>query len=782
VVDDACPPRVTGPGRPFPLGCRPAGDGVDVAVLAEHAEHVELCLLERDPSEPSGWREQRLRLPARTHGIHHGHVSGVDVGQRYVLRAHGPWDPRAGHRYNPAKALLDPYARVVDGRVHHGPALLDHVAGSGATGDVAGDGSGDGSVVPVATDVISHEDSLGHVPVGVVVADPSTADPAGAGPAGGHDRPRHPWSRTVVLEAHVRGLTMRMPSLPPPLRGTYAGLAHPAVVAHLHRLGVTTLELLPVHANAPEQHLAARGAVNYWGYNTLSFFAPEPRYSAALRRGEDATAVVQEFRTMVRDLHAAGIEVLLDVVHNHTCEGGTGGPTVSWRGLDNATYYRGDGHGGYRDVTGTGNTLDHSDPEVLRLTLDSLRYWVQEMGVDGFRFDLAPALARRHDDEQGVGAFDRDHPFLVAVRTDPVLAETKLVAEPWDIGPYGWRTGQFPVPFVDWNDRYRDGVRDFWLAGSRAELEGRPGPGVRELATRLSGSEDVFGGRRRDGGRSPLAGVNFIAAHDGFTLADLVSYDHKHNEANGEDNRDGHGHNLSWNHGHEGGTDDTEVLEQRRRTLRALLGTLAVSTGVPMLLAGDELGRTQRGNNNGYCLDDETTWHDWSLAPWQRDLLDTTAFLLRLRAENPVLRQDRFFGERPQQRPDGTRDVGWFDGDGDELSDGDWSDPFRRTLLMFLNGDGVADADRDAAADGSLVRPESFLVVVHGGAHEREILLPEPPWAERYSPVWSSQQPRPLWPAGPAGLVGTRPADVLGGTRVQVPARSLTVLRASRPA
>lgn len=757
VVDDALPRpvRVTGPGRPYPLGCRPVGDGpdagVNVAVAAQNAEHVELCLLHRDPSAASGWREERLRLPAVTDGVHHGHVSGVGPGQRYVLRAHGPWEPGRGHRYNPAKALLDPYARVLDGVVQHTPALLDHVVVGGTPSEIR-----------------SGLDSLGHAPVGVVVDEPTPP----AAP-----RPQHPWSRTVVLETHVRGLTMRLPAVPPELRGTYAGLAHPAVVEHLRRLGVTAVELLPVHANAPELHLAERGAVNYWGYNTLSFFALEPRYSAAVRRGEDASAVLAEFRDMVDTLHAAGIEVLLDVVYNHTCEGGEGGRTLSLRGLDNASYYRTDGPR-YRDVTGTGATVDSSHPDVVRLVLDSLRYWVQQMGVDGFRFDLAPALARRADDEHGTGGFDRDHPFLVAARADPALAGVKLVAEPWDIGPYGWRTGEFPVPFVDWNDRYRDGVRDFWLAGSRAELDGRAGPGVRDLATRLAGSEDVFGGRRRGGDRNALSGINFIASHDGFTLADLVAYDDKHNHANGEDNRDGHGHNLSWNHGHEGVSDDVGLGESRRRTLRALLGTLAVSTGVPMLLAGDEMGRTQRGNNNGYCLDDDTTWHDWTLAPWQRDLLETTSFLLRLRAEHPVLRQDRFFGPRPDQRADGTRDLGWFDGDGDEMSSHDWSDPWRRTLLMYLNGDAVPACERGASPE---VRPTSFLVVLHGGAHAREVQLPEPPWAERYRPVWSSEQPRPVWPTSPGGGPRIAPPDVLGGARLAVPARSLTVLEALRP-
>ncbi|MFC5380500.1 glycogen debranching protein GlgX [Aquipuribacter nitratireducens] len=757
--DASAPPlRATGNARPFPLGVVPGPRGSTVAVVADHADAVEVCVVRADPRAPGGRREHRVRLPGRTGTVHHGWVEGLLEGDRYVLRAHGPWEPAAALRYNPAKALVDPYARALDGPVRFGASLFDHVRDHGR-----------------ASDVPSPLDSLGDVPFGVVTA-PLDAAGVAALDAG---RPRTPWSRTVVLEAHVRGLTMRHPGVPGPLRGTYAGLAHPAVVEHLLALGVTAVELLPVHASTAEPGLAERGGVNYWGYSTLSFHAPEPRYSAAVRAGGDAAAAVEEFRDAVRTLHAAGLEVWLDVVYNHTCEGGDGGTSLSFRGLDNALYYRTAG-ARYLDVTGTGNTLDLSHPEVTRLALDSLRYWVREMGVDGFRFDLAPALARRHDDDQGVGGFDRDHPFLVAARTDPVLRDVKLVTEPWDVGPYGWRTGQFPVPFADWNDRFRDGVRAFWLEGSRAELEGRPGPGVRDLATRLAGSEDVFGGRRRGGSRDATASVNFVTAHDGFTLADLVSFDRKHNEANGEDNRDGHGHNLSWNHGHEGATDDPAVLLERRRSLRALLGTLLLSAGVPMLLAGDELGRTQLGNNNGYCLDDPTTWTDWDLQPWQRDLVETTRFLVGLRAAHPVLRQDRHFGDRPRQRPDGTRDIGWFDGDGEEVSEAAWADPWRRTLLAFLNGDGVAEHLLERDDVGDPVRAESFLVVVHGGAHPREVQLPEAPWAAGYRRVWSSVQERPSWPTGPGGHAGAGPADLRGGERVTVESRSLTLLRVVR--
>ena len=743
-------PVLTGPGRPEQLGVHLRGDGVDVAVLSQHADAVELCVLHPEPGSSTGWREQPVRLAHRTDGVHHGHVRGIREGTRYGLRAHGPWRPDLGHRFNPAKLLVDPYARALDGEVRLGPAVYDHGVDAGLNGDPA---------------QRSDLDSLGHVPLGVVVApQPDVVDAS---------RPRHRAADTVVYEAHVRGLTMAMPGVPEELRGTYAGLGHPATLEHLRGLGVTAVELLPVQAGAPEPHLVKLGLRNYWGYNTLAFLAPEPRYSAAVRAGRPAADAVAEFRAMADALHGAGLELLLDVVYNHTAEGGGGGPTYSFRGLDNTTYYRVHGPD-YLDVTGTGNTLDLSHPEVLRLTLDSLRYWVTQLGVDGFRFDLAPALARRRDDGDRVGGFDRDSPFLVACRTDPVLRRTRLVAEPWDIGPYGWRTGQFPVPFADWNDHFRDDVRSFWLTGARAEADGRPGPGVRPLATRLTGSQDVFGVAWPDGTRGPLASVNLVTAHDGFTLADLVSYDTKHNVANGEDGRDGSSNNSSWNHGVEGPTDDPVAAAARQQSIRSILGTLLIATGTPMLLAGDEHGRSQGGNNNGYCQDNPTTWHDWQLAPWQRDLVETTRFLLRLRAEQPVLRQDRFFGSgsgRPQQRPRGTRDVAWFTGDGDELTDRDWHDPYRRTLLMFLDGDAVPPGEQPAG---------SLLVVFHGGAHGRDVHLPEPPWADNYRTLWSSSMPRPTLQRGPGGQFRAGPRDVHPGEQLRVHARTVTVLAAER--
>jgi glycogen operon protein len=706
------------------------GDGVDVAVFAEHATGVEICL----PGEGRDG-EDRVPLQHRVHGIWHGHVPGVGAGRRYGLRVHGVWHPVSGHRYNPHKVVLDPYARALVPPTL-APELFSHTVDDRLAGDPG---------------VLDRRDSAAVAPWGVVVDDAF---------AWGADRPpRTPWEDTVVYEAHVKGLTMRHPGVPREIRGTYEALGHPATLAHLLRLGVTAVELLPVHAGFPEPRLASLGLTNYWGYNTLGFFAPDPRLSAAARRGEPPGSEIAEFKTMVKRLHAAGLEVLLDVVHNHTCEGGEGGPTLSWRGIDNAAYYRTNGPG-YVDHTGTGNSLDFGHPEVVRMTLDSLRYWVTHMHVDGFRYDLMTTLARGRG-----GDFDPDHPLLVALRTDPVLRSVKHIAEPWDVGPGGWRTGQFPVPLAEWNDRYRDGVREFWLAGAKADRAGRPGPGVRDLATRLAGSHDVF-----DDGRGPLASVNYIASHDGFTLADLVTYDHKHNEANGEDNRDGHAHNLSDNHGWEGPTEDRGIREARLATLRALLGTWAVSTGVPMLTAGDELGRSQLGNNNAYCLDSEVTWLDWRLAPWQQDLLDTARFLLKLRATHPALRQRTFF-TGDSVHPDGTKDLAWFTGDGDEMTDREWFDGHRRTLVMYLH-------PHDGAVSDPGTRPPSLVAVVNGGAHDREVLLPERPWAVRYRLLWSSAMPRPGWPAGPAATPGAAPSDRRPGDRMAVPRMTVVLLSA----
>ncbi len=670
--------------RPAPrLGVHLAGDGVDVAVLASHAEAVELCLLDPDPTAPDGWAERRVPLAGPRHGVFAAHVPGVRAGQRYGFRAHGRWDPDAGLRYNPAKLLLDPYARGIEGHVRLGPAVYGHRV--------------DDYLRPADPRPEPDEtESRAHVPHAVVVDDRFDAAPV--------PRPAVPWPDTVVYEAHVKGLTQRLPGVPPDLRGTYAGVAHPATIDHLRSLGVTTLELLPVQAFTSEPHLVQRGLLNYWGYNTAGFFAPHAPYATAAAREAGAAAVLAEVKGMVRLLHAAGIEVLLDVVYNHTCEGGTDGPHLSWRGLDPTVYYlhHGAAPARFADLTGCGNTLDFRRPRVVQMALDSLRYWATEVGVDGFRFDLAVTLGRDH------AGFTPQHPFLVALQTDPVLSGLKLVAEPWDLGPGGWRTGAFPEPLAEWNDRFRDGVRTFWLADPAHRAHGRPGHGVRELATRLSGSADLFGHGDPPLSRGVVASVNYVTAHDGFTLADLVAYEHKHNEANGEGNRDGSDVNHSWNHGIEGPVRDpavgAEILPMRRRSQRNLLGTLLLAAGTPMLTAGDEIGRTQLGNNNAYCHDDELTWLDWDLDEAAEDLLATARHLLRLRRELPALRTWGFFAGRPagarEGRPGDQRpDLDWRRAGGGVFDHAAWHDVQVRCLQMIR-----------VAPDGS-----AALVLVNGG-------------------------------------------------------------------
>ncbi|MDQ3382470.1 MAG: glycogen debranching protein GlgX, partial [Actinomycetota bacterium] len=584
---------------PPPLGVSVHDGGADVAAIARHATGVELCLFDE------GAGERRVPLTRTANGIWWDHVDDVGPGVRYGFRVHGPWSPEDGHRHNPAKLLLDPYAAGITGAVRWGPEVFGHVVderwqGDGATRD--------------------DRDSAADVPRSVVVAD--GFDWAGDAP------PRVPWTQTVIYEAHVRGLTIAHPGVPEEIRGTYAALGHAAVIEHLSSLGVTTLELLPVHAFTHEPDLVQRGLVNYWGYNTMGFFAPHEPYAAA----RDPQGVVDEVKGAVRALHAAGIEVVLDVVYNHTAEqSGATGATLSWRGLDNASYYRLDERGRDVDVTGCGNTVDLREPMVARMVLDSLRHWVGQFHVDGFRFDLAPALARGRD-----GAYDPDHPFHVALRADPVLSGVKLIAEPWDLGVHGWRTGQFPPPFAEWNDRFRDTARTFWLADTGRALHGQAGHGARELATRIAGSPDLFG----PGDRGAIASVNYVTAHDGFTLADATAYEQLHNRANGQGNRDGHHDNRTWNHGVEGPTDDQAILSARAWSVRNLLAITLLSAGVPMLTAGDEFGRTQGGNNNAFCQDNATSWVDWSLADTDsgRALLASTSELTRLRREHPVLR------------------------------------------------------------------------------------------------------------------------------------------------
>ncbi|MBC2874521.1 MULTISPECIES: glycogen debranching protein GlgX [Streptomyces] len=686
------------PGSPEPLGaCFGVGAhgvaGTNFALWAGSAEAVEVCLF--DGEDGGRQRETRHFLGELTHEIWHGFLPGVLPGQRYGFRVHGRWDPWTGARWNPAKLLLDPCARAVDGDFGHPPGrsgplppeLYGHVR--------------DWPQQHVADTVRDERDSAPYVPKGVVVA------PDGV-PAGAH-RPGTAWADTVIYELHVRGFTMRHPGVPPELRGTYAGLAHPAALDHLVRLGVTAVELLPVHQFAHEDHLLRRGLRNYWGYNSIGYFAPHAAYAATGTRGQQ----VGEFKRMVRALHAAGIEVILDVVYNHTAEGGELGPTLSLRGVDNRRYYRlQDDPRRYADYTGCGNTLHVVQPNALRLITDSLRYWVTEMGVDGFRFDLAAALARAM---RAVDGPDMLSPFLAVIAQDPVLRRVKLIAEPWDVGSGGYQVGHFPPLWTEWNDRYRDAVRDFW----RGAL-----PDVRDLGYRLSGSSDLYAW----GGRRPYASVNFVTAHDGFTLRDLVSYERKHNEANGEGNRDGSDDNRSWNCGAEGPTDDPGVLALRRRQARNLLTTLLLSTGVPMLVAGDEMGRTQGGNNNAYCQDNETGWVDWSLLadPGWRALADLASRLLALRRAHPVLRSRAFYSGRPRSS-DGLRDLAWFTARGTEMTESDWYAP-AATLGMYLSGGDIPQR----GPDGTPVTDDSFLVVLHAGDAPIRFTLPGPPWAEAY--------------------------------------------------
>jgi glycogen operon protein len=655
------------PGSPVPLGATWDGEGTNVALFTSGAEAVDVCLFDEEG------RESRVGLEESTFHVWHGYLPQVGPGTRYGFRVDGPFDPSSGHRYNPHKLLLDPYARAIEGSLRLDDAVFGSVPGHDAVQD--------------------RRDSAPFVPRSVVVHDDF--------PWGDDRSPRTAWSDSVLYELHVKGFTAQHPEIPGQLRGTYAGLGHPAAVDHLVRLGVTAVELQPVHHFVSEPALLRRGRTNYWGYNPVGYFAPHAAYSSSGTGGEQ----VREFQAMVRALHAAGIEVLLDVVYNHTGEGDHLGPTLLFRGIDNATYYHlGADRARYRDYTGTGNTLATRRAQVLQLIMDSLRYWVVEMHVDGFRFDLAPALAR------SVHHVDMRSSFLTAIRQDPVLSRTKLIAEPWDLGEGGYQLGKFPPPWSEWNGRYRDAVRDAW--------RGAPG-GVRELGYRLSGSSDLYQAQ----GRRPWATVNFVTSHDGFTLRDLTTYERKRNAHNGEDNRDGDDHNRSWNCGVEGETDDAAVNALRRRQARNLLTTLLLSAGVPMLSMGDEVRRTQAGNNNPYCQDSSLTWMPWTPGDDARDLLALVRRLLRLRREHPVLRQRTFFLGRPEGADE--QDLAWFGRDGRELTDGDWLDPAVHTLGMYLDGRGIRTRD----ARGNRVRDDSFLLLLHLAGEPVDVVLPGPPWA-----------------------------------------------------
>jgi isoamylase len=635
------------PGQPYPLGARAVSGGVNFALFSEHATQVELCLF--DTIQPCG-EARRIVLPEQTAHVWHGFLPDVRPGQIYGFRVHGPYDPSQGHRFDPSKVLLDPYARTIARDVQWDDAVLEH-----------------------------GRDTAPFAPLARVVDTAFDWD--------GDRAPRTPWHETLVYELHVKGFTRQHPDVPASLRGTYAGLASPAAIAHLQDLGVTAVELLPVHYHFDEPFLLKAGRVNYWGYNTIGFFAPDPRYAASGPGG-----CVQEFKAMVRALHAAGIEVILDVVYNHTAEGGENGPTISLRGIDNAAYYRLDeDRARYVDFTGCGNSLNVAHPRTLQLIMDSLRYWALEMHVDGFRFDLASALARELWEVDRLGA------FFDIIHQDPVLSEVKLIAEPWDLGPNGYQVGNFPVLWTEWNGKYRDCVRRFWKGDG-----GRVG----ELASRLSGSSDLYA----HNGRRPSASLNFITAHDGFTLRDLVTYNHKHNEANGENNRDGSDHNDSWNCGIEGPTDDAAVCALRAQQQRNLLATLLLSQGVPMLLAGDEFGHTQQGNNNAYCQDSPLTWLNWNLSDEQQALLKFTRQVMHLRRSNPVFRRRRFFHGRAIYGAD-IKDLYWIKSDGTEMSDADWNADHVRCLCVALVGNQMTETSEK----GELIVGESFAILVNAG-------------------------------------------------------------------
>jgi isoamylase len=663
------------PGTPYPLGATYDGVGTNFAMFSEVAERVELCLFD-DQGE-----ETRITLPEVDGFVHHGYLPTVGPGQRYGYRVHGPYDPERGLRNNPNKLLIDPYAKAVTGEVEWDESLFGYPFGS--------------------PDERNDQDSAGHVPLSVVVNpffDWSNDRP-----------PRTPYNESVIYEAHVRGLTMNHPEVPKSLRGTYAGLAHPAVIDHLKKLGVTAIELMPVHQFVTDHGLTEKGLRNYWGYNTIGFFAPHEAYSAMSEQGNQ----VAEFKGMVRALHEAGIEVILDVVYNHTAEGNHLGPTLSMRGIDNQAYYRlvEDEPKYYMDYTGTGNSMNVRSPHTLQLIMDSLRYWVTEMRVDGFRFDLAAALAREFYD------VDRLSTFFELVQQDPVVSQVKLIAEPWDVGPGGYQVGNFPPLWTEWNGKFRDTVRDFWR-GEPATLG--------EFASRITGSSDLY----QQDGRRPFASINFVTAHDGFTLTDLVSYNEKHNEANGEEGRDGADDNRSWNSGVEGPTDDPDILALRGRQRRNMLATTLLSQGVPMLLHGDEIGRTQQGNNNAYCQDTELSWVDWSLAEENKDLLEFTSALADLRRQHPVFRRRRFFAGKPIRKGDEQlRDIAWFTPAGEEMTEQNWGDSFGRSIVVFLNGEGIPDLDQR----GMRVLGDSFLMAFNAYHEDIEMTLPN----DSYGPAWT---------------------------------------------
>ncbi|MDR2082415.1 MAG: glycogen debranching protein GlgX [Candidatus Ancillula trichonymphae] len=687
------------------LGVRFSGDGVDVALFAPDATRVEFCVLNQ---AGNAWIEHGVDLEGPNYGIWDKHISGIGAGQHYGFRVHGPWDPKNGFYFNSNKLLVDPYARAVYGDYRYGEATLGYESFLDA----------DNTYKPKLLDkkmMPSQTNSLPFVPHSVILHDLDSVHPPVF-------HPHIPWSKTVIYEAHVVGLTKNATWLPEHMRGTYAGLANSKTIEYLKDLGVSTIELLPIHSAVSEAHLIMSDLTNYWGYSTLSYFAPNPDYATENARNYGPGAVVDEVRGMIHLLHEAGIEVILDVVYNHTCEESNAGSTLSYRGIANRNYYV---HslkkpGELVDTTGCGNSLNFREPHVVRLALDSLRYWASQIGVDGFRFDLMTTTAR------GENGFTKEHPFLVSMKNDPVLGNLKIIAEPWDLGPFGWQTGKFGFPYSEWNDSFRDDVRTFWVKDQGRMKLGWAVSSSQSFATRLSGSSDIFSSDPFENLRGPLASINYITAHDGFTLRDLVSYDQKHNDANMENNNDGATENNSYNHGAEGETDDLSINSNRRKTIRNTLGTLLLSTGVPMLTAGDEIGRTQRGNNNAYCQNNETSWLNWELEKWQSELLRTTKHLIWIRQTYPALRQNKFFTGEKKHELDDFVDLSWLQANSFPFSMNDWQNSDNRTFQAVFaapnNGEENSDVD--------------ILIIFNGKDRSSDVVLPA---VRKWHRLWNSR-------------------------------------------
>ncbi len=701
------------PGRPYPLGAKASSRGTNFALYSEHATGVQVCLFDDEGNET-----EKIDLRERTAFVWHGLVLGIKPGQRYGYRVDGPWEPESGQRFNKAKLLVDPYAEAISGLVDWKAPIFDY--NNTAGNDLEIDTRDSAAGVPKSVVVDHHFDWSGDCP------------------------PDTPLADSVIYEVHVKGYSKRNPMVPEELRGTYAGLAHPSSINYLKKLGVTAVELLPVHHFIDDGQLIDKGLANYWGYNTLGYFAPMARYSSS----GDTGGQVREFKEMVKALHAAGLEVILDVVYNHTCEGNQMGPSLSFKGIDNTTYYRtvADNARYYQDYTGTGNTLNVYNSQVLKLLMDSLRYWVTEMHVDGFRFDLAATLARQLSEVSKLSS------FFETIHQDPTLADVKLIAEPWDVGDGGYQVGQFPVLWAEWNGKYRDTVRKFWK-GDEGQLS--------DFAYRITGSSDLY----QYDGRKPYASINFITAHDGFTLCDLVSYNEKHNDANGEGNNDGASDNESWNMGVEGPTDDENINLMRERQTRNFLATLMLSQGVPMLTGGDEGGRSQMGNNNAYCQDDELTWYDWDLDAPRKRLKEFTACLIEMRLKHPNLHRRKFFQDR-QIKGSVERDIAWYNTNGEEFSETSWSEPWNKSLALMLNGNTLQVSDED----GNPVKDDSFLMVINAFHEGVEFTLPSSPSDRQWKYVLNTENVENPFEEAPGGdkiIVGGRTFVLMSDGRGQ---------------